>query len=107
LLGGQPYLVRRGLHELASERATLAQLEQSGATEEGPFADHLKRYLVLLSRDAVLLQGVRDTLATGKSPEARDFYRLRAAGLLRGVMPQQAEFRCDIYACYLKRHLNA
>ena len=105
LLGGQPYLVRRGLHEMVAKSLSLDQLATAAIQEDGPFADHLKRYLVLLSRDPMLLQAVRDTLHTHKFPEAKNFHRLRAAGLLRGASPADAGFRCEIYEAYLQRHL--
>lgn len=105
LFGGQPYLTRRALHELVSHRLSLEQLEATAATEEGPFADHLKRYLVLLSRDQTMLQAVQDTVSTHKFPEPKIFHRLRAAGLLRGATPKEARFRCEIYETYLQRHL--
>ena len=53
LVGGHPYLVRRGLSEL-SGGANLLTLEVSATREEGPFSDHLRRLLFLLQRDASL-----------------------------------------------------
>lgn len=106
LFGGQPYLTRRGLHELASQRLTLDQLAATGASDDGPFADHLKRYLVLISRDAELLQATRDILSAQKVPDLKLFHRLRAAGLLRGSGPAEARFRCNIYEAYFHRHLR-
>jgi class 3 adenylate cyclase len=105
LLGGQPYLVRRGLHEMVVHRISLAELERLAATEEGPFADHLKRYLVLLSGNDSALQFLRTILSGKQSSDAKLFYRLRAAGLLCGESPVNAAFRCELYAQYLRRHL--
>ena len=105
LLGGQPYLVRRGLHEMVANGMTLVELERSAPLEQGPFADHLKRFLVLLSGNADALQFLREALAGTKSNDAKLFHRLRAAGLLHGETPADATFRCDLYAQYLRRHL--
>ena len=96
---------RRAFHELVSRPLSLEELGAIAATEEGPFADHLKRFLVLLSRDQTMLQAVHDTVNAGKSPEKKIFHRLRAAGLLRGATPEEARFRCEIYETYLKRYL--
>ena len=105
LLGGQPYLVRRGLHEMVAHRMTLVELESSAPLEQGPFADHLKRFLVLLSGNDAALQFLREVLAGKKNGDAKLFHRLRAAGLLRGETPADVAFRCDLYAQYLRRHL--
>ena len=105
LLGGQPYLARRALHEMVARGMELAELERIGPTEEGPFADHLKRFLVLLSRNQAALDLLRDLLAGRMPTDGKLFYRLRAAGLLRGETPSNAAFRCDLYARYLRGHL--
>lgn len=105
LLGGQPYLVRRALHEMVANGTTLAELERGADSEQGPFAGHLKRFLVLLSGNEAALQYLREALAGRKSDDAKLFHRLRAAGLLRGDTPGNAAFRCELYAQYLKRHL--
>jgi class 3 adenylate cyclase len=107
LVGGQPYLTRRGLHELVTRLLRLEQLEARAIDEDGPFADHLKRFLVLLSRDAPLLKAVRDIIVAHSSPEPKQFQRLRAAGLLRGSSAGEARFRCELYESYLQRHLCA
>lgn len=105
LLGGQPYLVRRGLHEMVAHGATLEGLEGAALSDQGPFADHLKRFLVLLSGNDAALQLLREMLAGRKVGDAKLFHRLRAAGLLRGETPNGAAFRCELYDQYLRRHL--
>jgi hypothetical protein len=105
LVGGQPYLVRRALHEMVERRRTFEELARIAPTEEGPFADHLKRFLVLLSRNEAALQFLRALLANRPAVDAKLFYRLRAAGLLKGETPANAAFRCDLYARYLRTHL--
>jgi hypothetical protein len=105
LVGGQPYLTRRALHEMVGRGIKLDDLEKTAPTEEGPFADHLKRFLILLSGNDAALNLLRGLFA-GKPPtDAKLFYRLRAAGLLRGETPANAIFRCDLYARYLRGHL--
>ena len=105
LLGGQPYLVRRGLHELASREMAFEAFEKKAASDDGPFGDHLRRFLVLLARDPQLLEAIRGLLKTGEIPERKLFHRLRSAGILRGEAPGDARFRCEIYATCLGRHL--
>jgi class 3 adenylate cyclase len=105
LLGGQPYLVRRGLHELASRELRFDAFEKNASSDDGPFGDHLRRFLVLLTRDSELLQAVRGLLKTGETPERMVFHRLRSAGILRGDAPAETRFRCKIYETCLGRHL--
>src|SRR5207248_10696810 len=60
LLGGQPYLAHRGIHEMVVSRLTLADLEAAAERENGIFSDHLRRLLVLLAGDADLQESVRE-----------------------------------------------
>ena len=105
LVGGQPFLVRRGLHELASRRLSVNDLQRTAISDDGPFGDHLKRFLVLLTRDTQLMQAVSEILSAHRFPEVRTFQRLRAAGLVLGERPAEARFRCSIYESYLRQHL--
>jgi serine/threonine-protein kinase len=90
---------------MVERRRTFEELARIAPTEEGPFADHLKRFLVLLSRNEAALQFLRALLANRPAVDAKLFYRLRAAGLLKGETPANAAFRCDLYARYLRTHL--
>ncbi len=105
LVGGHPYLVRRGLHELTTKRMTFASFEQLAPRDEGFYGDHLRRILVLLAKDVALADSLGELLhdRPGLSPES--FYRLRSAGVLSGETPSEARLRCRLYAMYLRRHL--
>lgn len=105
LLGGHPYLVRRGLHEMVTNNTALAMFEAVAESEEGPFGDHLRRILVLLARDPVLSDAVRDILRGQPCPDNESFYRLRSAGVMAGDSAQDVRPRCQLYETYLKRHL--
>ena len=105
LVGGQPYLTRRGLHELAARNLKFSDFERQAASDEGPFGDHLRRLLVSLAQDAPLCDVVRGVLTGrgGSSPEA--FYRLRSSGLVSGESAKAMRPRCKLYELYLSRHL--
>ena len=105
LVSGHPYLVRRGLHEMASYRLPLATFEAQADRDEGPFSDHLRRILVLLAQDTALCEVVRGVLQGRPCPTAESFYRLRAAGLMAGDSARSVRPRCQLYATYLERHL--
>lgn len=105
LLGGQPYLARRGLNELVARNQRLDDLIAIADQDEGPFSDHLKRFLVLISRTPEVLHAVQLALDGRKIPDEATFNRLRASGLMRGPRAADGRFRCEIYQSYLRRHL--
>jgi PAS domain S-box-containing protein len=105
LLNGHPYLVNRGLWELATSGQGLDAFEAQADQDEGIFGDHLRRILVLLVKVPELCEVVRDVLRGGPCPTGDSFYRLRSAGVFTGNSPQEARPRCQLYATYLRRHL--
>jgi hypothetical protein len=105
LVSGQPYLVRRGLHEIATHGGDLASFEAIVDRDEGPFGDHLRRMLVLLAQDVTLCEVIRAILRGKPCPNAETFYRLRSAGVISGESAREARPRCRLYSEYLQRHL--
>ena len=105
LLGGHPFLTRRGLHELANRRMGFDLLSTQAANDDGIYGEHLRRILVLLAKDPVLTDVVRAVLKGQPCPSPESFYRLRSAGVITGNSMSDCRPRCDLYASYLKRHL--
>jgi hypothetical protein len=105
LVGGHPYLVRRGLHELATRKISFETFEQQAARDESFYGDHLRRILVLLVRDPQLTKVMRGVLENQPCPDSESFDRLRSAGLVTGHIPEEARPRCRLYAAFLRRHL--
>lgn len=105
LVGGHPFLVRRGLHERVRHGLTVPALEALACRGEGPFKDHLERVRVSLARDDTLYAAVRRMLREGVPPAEESFWRLRSAGLLSGAAASEARFRCRIYQEFLQRRL--
>ncbi len=105
LVGGHPYLVRRGLHELSTSGMALADFEAVADRDEGPFGDHLRRILVLLAQDVELCEVVRGVLRGNPCPTMESFYRLRSAGVMSGESARDVRPRCQLYATYLERQL--
>jgi serine/threonine protein kinase len=106
LLAGQPYLTRRGLHELTSRKTKFNEFEAQAARDDGPFGDHLRRILVSLAQDSGLSEIVRDMLSGKRSSTAESFYRLRSAGIVAGDSARDMKPRCRLYQIYLTRHLQ-
>jgi DNA-binding SARP family transcriptional activator len=51
LVGGHPYLVRRGLQEMQAQKMDIAELETDADRETSPYAGHLERLFTFLSLD--------------------------------------------------------
>jgi hypothetical protein len=105
LVNGHPFLVRRGLYEMANKKTDLAAFEAQADRDEGIFGDHLRRILVLLAKDPALTEVVRGLLRGKPCPTPESFYRLRSSGVIMGNSQSDVQLRCQLYASYLKRHL--
>ncbi len=105
LVGGHPYLVRKGLHEMAAHDLLLPAFEGFADRDEGIFGDHLRRILVLLAKDPALCEVVRGVLRGEPCPTPESFYRLRSAGVMAGESARDVRPRCRLYESYLSRHL--
>ena len=105
LLGGQPYLTRRGLNEMASRGMDFRTFEAQACRDEGPFGDHLRRILFSLAQDPNLCNVVRSVLSGRHTAATEEFYRLRSAGIVAGESAREMQPRCELYERYLTRHL--
>ncbi len=105
LLGGQPYLVRRGLDELALHPTDIRSFEADALRDEGIYGDHLRRILVTISQDPDMTRAVRAVLSGTEVDNPSEFYRLRSTGILTGDSTHDARMRCQLYQQYLSRHL--
>jgi serine/threonine protein kinase len=105
LVGGHPFLVRSGLHEMVTEKIDLTTLEAMVTQDEGPYGDHLRRLMLSLSHDPALSEVVRGILLGSIAPDAESFFRLRSAGVMIGESPHDVRLRCQLYVSYLERHL--
>jgi len=105
LVGGSPYLVHRGIYELATRHMDFASLIAESALESGCFGDHLQRVERALVHDKSLCAVVRSFLDLGSPPSAKSFYRLKSAGLLIGEEPESAAWRSEVYRAYLNTRL--
>jgi hypothetical protein len=105
VVGGHPYLVRRGLHALAENGLDFSALEAPSGGEDEIYGDHLGRLKTALTQDAGLCNAVRAVLQGEGCPSDEAFYRLRSAGVLAGGSPGEARLRCRLYGDYLGRYL--
>ena len=106
LIGGNPYLVRRGLELLSADKISLEALETSAATDDGPFGDPLRRMAAIIRTEPSLEVAVRLLLADQPCPTLDVFYRLKSAGVIVGPSLPSASFRNQLYQRYLATHLK-
>jgi hypothetical protein len=105
LVGGHPYLVRRGLYELVERSWDWDTFVSQAKRETGPYGDHLRRLRHVLEQAPELCESLREVLRWGRCGSADHFYRLRAAGVVLGDSAGEARPRCQLYECYLTKHL--
>jgi serine/threonine protein kinase len=106
LLGGQPFLTQRGLHQMTERGQSFQEFTAGAARDEGPYGDHLRRIFVSLSQDPTLCEVVRDVISGRHSSSADSFYRLRSSGIVAGECARDMKLRCQLYEQYLGRHLS-
>jgi DNA-binding SARP family transcriptional activator len=105
LVGGHPYLVRRGLHALAESSESLEAFLARADREDSVFGDHLHRMVSSLRQDGSLCAAMREVLQGNPCPNPESFYRLQSAGLIAGNSDVEARPRCSLYDAFLKRRL--
>ncbi|MCW3099460.1 MAG: hypothetical protein JWL77_5078 [Chthonomonadaceae bacterium] len=111
LVGGHPYLVRRGLQEMRSQRMDIAALEAASEQDTGPYTGHLEQLFVFLTLDAEtphssLTEAVLCVLRGEPCTSPQSFARLWSAGVLTGTSAQNAVLRCGLYAGFLRKRLR-
>ena len=107
LVGGCPYLVRRGLHVIADQGLDVSSFASEAAQDDGPFGDHLRRLWTAFERDRELREEVNAVLKGNGCSRESAFYRLRSAGVIVGRSPKEAMPRCGLYRRHLEKKLGA
>ena len=105
LLAGHPFLTRKALYELVKRPMTFAALRSCAAYDDGPFADHLHRYLVVVGENSDHQAVFKAALSTGMCETDKAFHALRSAGLIRGHSRLAVQPRCELYWRYFKDRL--
>jgi AAA-like domain len=107
LVGGHPYLVRVALYELARGRLSLTQFLPVAPTEEGPYADHLRRHWANLTAKQNLWQAFQQVIAAQQPVlvGGDERFQLRSMGLVR-FRGNQVEPLCELYRSYFQNRLQ-
>ncbi|MFG6097892.1 AAA-like domain-containing protein [Leptothoe sp. ISB3NOV94-8A] len=105
LVNGHPYLVRKALYLVASNRMTAQELFAKAQEENSPFVDHLKYHLFRIYGNKVLVKAFLRILKDQVCEDEVMYFRLHGAGLVcrdgQSVFP-----RCQLYADYFEEHLS-
>jgi hypothetical protein len=104
LLGGHPYLTRKALYTLVTERLSWAGLLRVAPTDQGPFGDHLRRHHWLLRDQPDLRDALREVIQRRRCIDEMAFFRLLQAGLVKGA-GHVCTCRCDLYRIYFEAKL--
>ena len=105
LVGGHPYLVRRGLNAMTTSGLDIESFETQADQDDGIFSDHLRRMRASLLQDTALYEAVCAVLRDRTASSTENFFRLQSAGVLVGSSAEHASLRCRLYERYLQRHL--
>jgi hypothetical protein len=104
LLSGHPYLTRKALYTLVTERLTWAELVRLAPTDQGPFGDHLRHHHWLLRDEPDLKEALKQVIHHNHCSGEMAFFRLLRAGLVKGS-GDICKCRCDLYRMYFKDKL--
>jgi len=104
LLSGHPYLTRKALYTLVTERWTWADLVRVAVTDPGPFGDHLRHHHWLLRDESDLRKALKQVVDHNRCTDEMAFFRLLRAGLVKGS-GDVCTCRCGLYSMYFKDKL--
>jgi hypothetical protein len=104
LLSGHPYLTRKALYTLVTERRAWADLVRVAATDQGPFGDHLRHHHWLLRDESDLREMLKQVILHNRCPDEMAFFRLLRAGLVKGS-GEACKCRCGLYRMYFEDKL--
>jgi hypothetical protein len=101
LLGGHPYLTRRALYVMVTEKMSWKEFANTATSDFGPFNDHLRYFHWRLKDDAALRQALRAVIRQDHCPDEFAIFRLLRAGLIV-ASGDTCRCRCDLYRDYFK-----
>lgn len=104
LLNGHPYLTRKVLYTLVTERMIWAELARVAASDQGPFGDHLRHHHWLLHDQPDLKEALKQVIRDKRCINEMAFFRLLRAGLVKGS-GDVCRCRCDLYRVYFEDKL--
>ena len=105
LLGGHPYLTRRALYLVASQRTFFNEILEKSCEDTGPFGDHLRNYLFRMGDQEKLKGGLAQIINFQRCSDERVFFQLRGSGLVKRI-DNKIVPRNQLYADYFGKRLD-
>jgi hypothetical protein len=105
LLGGHPYLTRRALYLVASQRIAFTEMMKNVYEDDGPFGDHLRNYLFRMGDQEKLKAGLVQVIRSQRCSDEQVFFKLRGSGLVKRINNEVLP-RNQLYAKYFDKRLN-
>jgi DNA-binding SARP family transcriptional activator len=105
LVGGHPYLVRRGLDTMVAAGLDIERVEAQADREDGLYGSHLNQLYRSIVQDLDLTELLRTVLRGQVLASEIGYYRLFSAGILAANVDHQPQLRCRVYETYLARRL--
>lgn len=105
-IGGHPYLIRMALYQIVGGKMSLEELLEVAPTEQGPYADHLRRHLYNLQENPEILTAIQQVIAADSPVQigAKEGFKLHSMGLVKFqgnlVLPM-----CELYRLYFSDRL--
>lgn len=105
LLGGHPYLTRKALYTLVTDKMDWSSFLKVVSSDSGPFSDHLRRQMWLLYRRPELIAALRNIIRVQRCDDEDARFRLLRAGLIQ-ASGDVCTLRCELYQIYFKDRIE-
>jgi DNA-binding SARP family transcriptional activator len=105
LVGGHPYLIRRGLEVMVADGLDMDRIEAQADREDGLYSSHLHQLYRSVVQDEEMTDLLRAVLCNRVLPSEIGYYRLYSAGILAAGADRPPRLRCRVYESYLARRL--
>lgn len=106
LVGGQPYLVRKGFFEIVSCQLPFETFVQNVQRSNGTFEEHLQRIARIIKDNTEFHLIVQQILCGQPCLDYDAFIHLRNFGIINGNTLTEAKFNCVIYEDYLRNRFT-
>ena len=108
LVGGHPYLIQKVLYAITQKQLSLADFEQTAATEAGIYGDHLRGHLLNLQEHPNLAAGMKKVVESSSPVDlgATINWQLHSLGLVNFVQ-NAVQPRYPLYSDYFRYRLSA
>jgi len=107
MVGGHPCLAQLTFYEISQKKMNLDELLATAATEQGLYANHLKRQLRFLEQNPELADAMAVVVNKGKPLrlDSTTAFKLKSMGLVK-QQGNDVGLRCELYQQYFKDRLE-